>query len=200
MLLFYRVLLLNQILRFIINPITLNIILMIRRGEKIMSSYQFKMITEDHIDTIREIYTYYIKNTTVTFHTREITKEEMANIVLFKNKKYESYLIESEEQICGYVILTQYKPREAFDQTAEISIYLKKGYEGRGIGKKALAFIEERARMKSIHTLISLICSENGASIALFERHGYEKCAHYKEVGYKFNRWLDLVAYQKILV
>lgn len=165
-----------------------------------MASYQFKMITEDHIDDVKEIYAYYIKNSTVTFHTREITKEEMANIVLFKNSKYESYLIESEKEICGYVILTQYKVREAFDQTAEISIYLKKGHEGKGIGRKALTFIEQRARIKNIHTLIGLICSENEASIALFEKCGYERCAHYKEVGYKFNRWLDLVAYQKILV
>lgn len=165
-----------------------------------MAIYQFKKITENHVDTINEIYTHYIKNSTATFHSREITKEEMANIVLFKNDKYESYLIKSEEDTCGYVILTQYKVREAFDQTAEISIYLKKGYERKGIGREALSFIEQRARMKKIHTLVALICHENEGSIALFEKCGYEKCAHYKEVGYKFNRWLDLLAYQKILV
>lgn len=165
-----------------------------------MDMYQFERVTEAHVDSIREIYLYYIKNSTATFHKKEISREEMAELVLFKNNKYESYIIKSQENICGYVLLTQYKVREAFDQTAEVTIYLKKGHEGKGIGKDALNFIENRARIKRMHTLIALICNENEASISLFEKCGYIKCAHYKEVGNKFDRWLDLLAYQKILL
>ena len=164
-----------------------------------MNNYKFERITEEHIDEVREIYLYYIKNSTATFHKKEITRAEMTDLVLFKSPKYESYIIKLEKEICGYVILAQYKIREAFDQTAEITLYLKNGYEGRGIGKKAVIFIEERAKIKGIHTLIALICGENTGSIALFKKCGYNKCAHYKEIGNKFGRWLDLLSYQKIM-
>ena len=159
----------------------------------------FERIAEEHLEDVRQIYLYYIHNSTATFHKREISMEEMKSLVIFDSPKYESYVIKEDEEVCGYVILTQYKVREAFDQTAEVTIYLKNGYEGRGIGKKAISFIEKRASQKDIHTLIALICGENRGSIALFEKSGYIKCAHYKEVGNKFNRWLDLIAYQKII-
>lgn len=164
-----------------------------------MEKCQFEVTTEEHIDIAREIYLYYINHSTATFHKREITREEMSELLLFRNPKYESYMIKYYGEICGYVILTQYKTREAFDTTAEVTIYLKYGYEGKGIGSEALTFIEGRARIKDIHVLVGLISGENKGSIALFEKHGYEKCAHYKEIGYKFDRWLDLVCYQKTI-
>lgn len=161
--------------------------------------YIFKRVEEEHIAALREIYLYYINHSTATFHKREISMEEMRHLLIFDNPKYESYGIWHEEALCGYVILTQYKEREAFDYTAEVTIYLKNGYEGRGIGHKAIQFIEARARTKEIHTLLALICGENTASIALFEKNHYRKCAEYKEVGFKFDKWLDLVCYQKMI-
>ena len=103
-----------------------------------MEDYIFEKLTEEHIETVRAIYLYYINHTTATYHKREISLEEMKDLVLFTNPKYESYVIKDKNEICGYVILTQYKVREAFDQTAEVTIYLKHGYEGKGIGQKAL--------------------------------------------------------------
>lgn len=161
--------------------------------------YQFIKVKEEHIDALREIYLYYIQHSTATYHKREISREEMRALLIFDNPKYESYGIWKQKELCGYVILTKYKEREAFDYTAEVTIYLKAAYSNRGIGKIAVEFIESRARVKEIHTLIALICGENIGSIRLFEKMGYKKCAHYKEVGYKFNRWLDLVCYQKML-
>lgn len=159
----------------------------------------FIKVEEEHIQALKEIYTYYIKHSTATFHIQEISDEEMRALLIFDDPRYESYGINLEGELCGYVILTQYKIREAFGQTAEITIYLKQGYEGKGLGKRALEFIEQRARIHEFHALMALICGENNGSIRLFEKNGYEKCAHCKEVGYKFDRWLDLVEYQKII-
>ena len=164
-----------------------------------MEKYRFEKIKEEHVEELRAIYLYYINHSTATFHKREISTDEMRDLVLFNHPKYEGYIMRCQETLCGYVLLTQYKTREAFDQTAEVTIYLKKGYEGQGLGSRALEFIENRAKTKELHTLVALICGENTGSIALFEKHYYTKCAHYKEVGHKFNRWLDLVCYQKII-
>jgi phosphinothricin acetyltransferase len=159
----------------------------------------FERASEEHIDEARAIYLHHVEHSTATFHKREISRDEMRDLLIFKNPKYEGYIIRYDGEVCGYAVLAQYKPREAFDQTAEVTIYLKEGYEGKSIGSKALNFIEDRAKTKAIHALIALICHENTGSIALFEKYGYQKCAHYKEVGYKFNRWLDLVCFEKII-
>jgi phosphinothricin acetyltransferase len=62
-----------------------------------------------------------------------------------------------------------------------------------------LAFIEEVGREQGFHTLIATICMENSRSIRLFEKNGYEQCALFKEVGYKFRRRLDIGSFQKIM-
>jgi phosphinothricin acetyltransferase len=62
-----------------------------------------------------------------------------------------------------------------------------------------LKLLEPVAKNSEICVLIGIITGENKASIRLFEKCGYEKCAHFKKVGEKFNRLLDVVAYQKII-
>lgn len=102
-------------------------------------------------------------------------------------------------QICGYVTLGQHKSRDAYDTTGEIGLYLRPEYTGKGIGSIAVKHIEEFAAKNGFHALIATITAENEQSIRLFEKNGYVKCAHYREVGIKFGRWLDVVAYEKIL-
>ncbi len=159
----------------------------------------FEEVKLRHLPDLLEIYTYYVLNTTATFHARRITEKEMGQIVFFDGSKYKTFVVLDGEQVCGYVMLSPYKKREAYHLTAEVALYLRHDRLGQGIGGKALAYIENYARKKGIHVLVSTICGENSRSIRLFEKSGYEKCAHYKEIGKKFGRMLDVVAYQKIL-
>jgi phosphinothricin acetyltransferase len=99
----------------------------------------------------------------------------------------------------GYVILTQYKVREAYKRTAEVTIYLKSDCIGKGLGSQAIEYIENYSKSLNLHVLIATICGENSKSINLFAHSNYVKCAHFKEVGTKFNQVLDIVSYQKIL-
>jgi phosphinothricin acetyltransferase len=78
-------------------------------------------------------------------------------------------------------------------------LYLRPEFSGKGIGSDVLVFLEKFAIGNGIRVLIASISGENSASIKLFTRAGYEKCAHYREVGEKFGRILDVVDYQKIL-
>lgn len=159
----------------------------------------FEEIKEEHLTEVLEIYKYYILNTSATFHKHVLSKDEMRELVFFDCPKYKTFVIKSGGTICGYVILTRYSRREAFDDTSEVTIYLKPDYMGKGIGSQALQFIEAIARQQNMHVLIATICGENLKSISLFEKNGFTKCAHYKEVGKKFGKLLDIVAYQKIL-
>jgi L-amino acid N-acyltransferase YncA len=71
------------------------------------------------------------------------------------------------------------------------------GQQRKGIGKRILLHLEDVAVAKGLKNLLGVITGDNTASIALFESAGYVKCAHYKNVGEKFNKVLDVVAYQK---
>ena len=128
-----------------------------------------------------------------------LSLDDMRKLVFFTNPKYKTFVMLEKQRLCGYVLLTRYKSREAYDGTAEVTIYLHLDTLGKGLGSLALTSIEEIARQQQFHVLIGIICGENSRSINLFEKHGYTKCAHYREVGKKFGRWLDVVDYQKIL-
>lgn len=160
----------------------------------------FEEMREEHIDAVLDIYNYYIANTTVTFHLRPLRKSEMGKIVFFEDPKYKAYVIKYDGILCGYAVLGKHKERPAYDVTAEVAVYLRHDFTGKGIGRFAVQFIEGIAlQNKGIHSLIATVCSENKESMRLFEKSGYVQCAHYKEVGKKFGRYLDLIAYQKTL-
>lgn len=118
---------------------------------------------------------------------------------MIKDSRYKSYGIFENKEIIGYVLISQYKSKQAYDVCGEVTIYIKPNCLGQGIGKKALNFIEEVAREQGFHTLIATICMENTRSKSLFEKNGYEQCALFKEIGYKFDRRLDIGSFQKIL-
>ncbi len=158
---------------------------------------EFIPVTENDLQTIKEIYDYYILNSTATFHTEKITIDELKELIYIDHPRYPSFLIKESDGILGYCLLSRYKKRQAYDRTAELSIYLKPKWTGKGIGKIAVNFLEGVARNAGIHVLIGTLSGENKVSIKLFEKTNYEKVGHLKNVGEKFGRILDVVVYQK---
>lgn len=160
---------------------------------------QWKEIREEDLQTVKEIYEYYVIHSTATFHTGEITTDELKEIISLGHTKYKSYIIQYGGQIAGYCYFGQHKKRQAYDRTAEVTIYLKPEFTGKGIGRSSVKMMEEEARKKGIAIMLAVISGDNDQSIGLFSDCGYEKCAHFKQVGEKFNKILDVVAYQKTL-
>jgi len=164
-----------------------------------MAKYLFRKMQEEDLTAVLQIYNHYVLNTTASFHTQALNRDEMRELVFFTNSRHQTFVATVEGKICGYVFIAQHKKREAYDSTAEVSVYLKPGYEGTGLGSLSVRHIEEYARSQAFHVLVATICGQNEASLRLFERNGFERCAHYKEVGRKFDQWLDIVACQKII-
>jgi L-amino acid N-acyltransferase YncA len=158
---------------------------------------QFKELKDQDLSEVKKIYDWYIANSTATFHTEPIRIEQLKEFIYIGHSLYESYLVYAEGEIAGYCFLTNYKKRQAYDRTAEVTLYLKPEFCNKGIGKIALAHLEKRAIGLGLKNLIGIITGDNTGSIALFEKSGYTKCAHFKNVGEKFNKVLDVVAYQK---
>ena len=164
-----------------------------------MPELKLEPVDETLLPELTSIYNYYVKNTTVTFHSGELDAEEMRKILFDDDPRFPSYAIFNGDELCGYCILAHFKKREAYDNTAEVTVYLKNGLERRGIGTFAVKRLEEIAAQNGFHALLAVICAENEGSAGLFASLGYEKCAFYREVGIKFGRLLDVVCYEKII-
>ena len=145
------------------------------------------------------LYNAYVLASTATFSIKPLSQEEMNKLLFSGLDRFPSYAIIVDGEFAGYVMLNRYKPREAYDQTAEVTVYLDEFFHGRGIGAKAMAFIEAFAEENGFRALLGVICAENEPSIALFAKLGYFQCAHFKEVGKKFDRILDIVIYEKLI-
>ncbi|VBB48093.1 Sortase-like acyltransferase [uncultured Paludibacter sp.] len=158
---------------------------------------KFKEIEEQDLLEVKKTYDWYILNSTATFHTEPIQIDQLKEFIYINHPLYKSYLIFENDKIAGYCLLTNYKKRQAYNRTAEVTIYLRPEFCGKGIGKFILNYLEEIAKKKGLKNLIGIISGDNVESISLFEKSGYEKCAHFKNMGEKFNKILDVVAYQK---
>lgn len=156
-------------------------------------------MSEADFDLVKEIYDHYILNSTATFHIDQISVAELKEYILIGDPKYKSFLIKYESIICGFCYISRFKDRQAYDRTAEVTIYIKPEYTGQKIGTYVLKELEKIAIKNGISVLVGIIGGENNQSIGLFVKSGYEKCAHFRKVGEKFNRILDMVAYQKII-
>lgn len=99
----------------------------------------------------------------------------------------------------GFASCGAYRHHQGYLHTAELSVYVEPSARRMGVGTALLARLEDECRKIGIHTLIGVIDSENLPSIELHRKCGYEYAGTVREAGRKFDRWLSIVYYQKIL-
>ncbi|MBO9592492.1 MAG: N-acetyltransferase [Niabella sp.] len=158
-----------------------------------------KELTAEDLPVVKQIYDWYVVHSTATFHTEPVTTDELKEFIYIGHPRFKSWLILNQEQPVGYCYLTNYKKRQAYDKTAELTIYLAHDGAAKGIGKAALTQLEAHAREAGFKNLLAIISGDNDRSIHFFEKNGFFKCAHFKNVGEKFGKVLDVVGYQKEL-
>jgi len=157
-------------------------------------------LQESDLQFVKEIYDYYTLHSTAVYSLEPLSFEDIRSFLPIGNPVYRSYIIKSPEgETIGLCYFNKFKPREAYRISVELTIYFKQEFAGKGYGSDAMKQIETVIRAGGFHNIMALIGGENEASIRLFEKCGFTRCAHIKEVAEKFNRKLDLVMYQKIL-
>ncbi len=155
-------------------------------------------LTKD-IDDINEIYNYEVLNGVATFDTEEKTYEEREEWLNHHNEKYPCIVVEKDGKVLAWGSLTQYSTRKAYDGTCEISIYVHQNARGMGFGKEIIRELLDRAKNNGIHVILSRVAGENEASKQLHINFDFELVGILKEVGYKFNRYIDVNFYQKLI-
>jgi len=148
---------------------------------------------------IAEIYNYYIKTSHATFELETIDAAEMQNRIgeTFQ-KNYPFFVCVENAEIIGYAYGRYFRPRRAYMHSIEVSVYIKNGAEGKGVGTRLYEKLFADILQKDFHAIIAGISLPNDASIKLHEKFGFEKVAHFREVGFKFGRWID-VGYWELL-
>ncbi|MDD9270209.1 GNAT family N-acetyltransferase [Paenibacillus sp. GCM10023248] len=166
-----------------------------------MSTIHFKPLESSDIPALMDIYNYFVMNSTASFHTEPVELSEFTESVVHTNPRFQTYVItlDDDDELQGYVQVMPHKKKQAYSTTGEVTIYLQPSCVGRGVGSAAIQFIEAFAKEHGFHSLISTICAENKPSIHMFSKNGYSQCAHFREVGFKWGKFLDIVTYQKII-
>ena len=108
-------------------------------------------------------------------------------------------VLEDEKQVVGYAYATQWKPRGAYRRTVETTVYIHQSFQGKGYGKLLYLELIEALKAQEYHALLGGISLPNEGSIVLHEKVGFKKAGQLREVGFKFDRWIDVGYWELIL-
>ena len=150
---------------------------------------------------ILEIYNDAVLHTTATYDYEPRTLEQRTE--WFEERVGDGYPIfvatDDAQRVVGWSALNPFHARMGYRFTAENSVYVAAEARGRGVGKLLLGPLIEGAKTRGLHAIIAAIDAENEASIRLHAGFGFEKVGHFKQTGFKFGRWLDVVYLERLL-
>lgn len=155
---------------------------------------------EHDLSAIKDIYNYAVLNTTATYDINPRDDKYFANMLSEHTGKYLLSVYEENGNVIGYVALSRYSKRDAYDITAELSVYVKNDCQNRHIGTQLMEYALSYAQTENrFLTIVSLITSDNEHSIYLHKKFGFEFGGKIKNAGFKFNRMLGVDIYYKNL-
>lgn len=161
------------------------------------------MIRNAHIEdaqNIASIYNHYVKHTCITFEIEPVSADEIARRIEECGSNALPWLVaENDGQLIGYCYATKWKSRSAYRYSVEATVYLDPNATAKGWGSALYQALLEQLKSRGIHAVICGIALPNAASVALHEKFGMQKVAHFNEVGRKFDQWVDVGYWQCLL-
>lgn len=164
-----------------------------------MENIEIRLAIRADTSAINAIYNHYVLHSTCTYQTEPSTEVERAAWFDAHGAKHPVTVAQRAGEILGWASLSKFHARAAYSNTVENSVYVRHDMLGRGIGKALLADTIDRAKKIGHHTIIAGISADQTASVELHRKMGFVDAALLREVGYKFDRWLDVVYMQLML-
>jgi L-amino acid N-acyltransferase YncA len=151
---------------------------------------------ESDLPEILEIYNHAVVNTTATFDVTPRSVEAQQAWFLEHVPPHPAIVWEEEGRVLGWASLSPYASRCAYRFAGEASVYVEPHARRAGIGEGLLREVIRLGAENGLHTVVGLVTDENAASCALAEKVGFRQAGILEEVGYKFDRWLNVIIYQ----
>lgn len=164
-----------------------------------MPDFAIRPATANDLEAIRAIFNHFVARSTCTFQIESETAAEREEWFRDRSAAHPVTVAESEGVVIGWAALSPWKSRCAYAKSAEASVYVHHEHHRRGVGRALLLDLIERARAAGLHTVIGGACSEQQASLALQAALGFEHVGTFRQVGRKFDRWLDVTYMQLVL-
>ena len=155
--------------------------------------------THDDGAALAHIYNHYIRTAVATFDTEEKSTQDRVQWLAEHTGTYPVLVAEQQGRVAAWGSLSRWGTRCAYRHTVEISVYVAPDAVGTGLGPLLSIALIEEARRLGHHAVVSQIVGENEASLRMSERLGFERVGVLREVGRKFDRWLDVVLMELVL-
>ena len=148
-------------------------------------------------DQISEIYNHYVTETVITFEEDLVSSQEYRKRIQNVLDQGMPWLVaELEGRIVGYAYAGKWRERVAYKHSVESAVYVAHDLVGQGTGSSLYSALLDELEKLEIHCVLGGIALPNAASVQLHERLGFEKVAHHREVGRKFDQWIDVGFWQ----
>lgn len=152
-----------------------------------------RQANENDLPAMLELYNHIIVNTTAVWHdephTLEMRKEWFAQR---KQQGFPVFVAVENEKLLGFSTIGPFRPWPGYRYTVENSVYVAADSRGKGVANLLMPELINAAKELKLHAIVAGIEASNEASIKLHNKFGFVEVAHFKEVGFKFNRWMDL--------
>ena len=151
------------------------------------------------VPAVCDIYNYYVKNTFISFEVDPVSPPEMEKRMLEYTVEYPWLVYEQGGEVIGFAYASKWRNRPSYRFTLEVTIYLDRHHLGQGIGSSLYRELFAQLKALGIHSVIATIAIPNEKSQGLHESLGFKQVAHFKDMGYKLDQWIDVGYWQCML-
>jgi phosphinothricin acetyltransferase len=164
-----------------------------------MARMKIRPATAADLSAINRIYNHFVAVSTCTYATQPTSDEERQAWWVAHRERHPVTVAEDGHAVIGWASLSTWNIRSGYNATVESSVYIHADHHRRGVGKALMVDLIERAKAIGHHTILAGISADQAPSIALHEALGFERISHFRQVGFKFGRWLDVIHMQLML-
>jgi len=159
-----------------------------------------RAVRDGDASALAAIYNHFVTDTIVTFEETPITGEEMRRRIQVVHEAALPWLVVTvDDTVAGYAYASKWKDRIGYRHSVESTVYLTPAARGRGLGSALYDALFAKLAECGVHAVMGGIALPNDTSVALHEKFGMTKVAHFGAVGYKFGEWIDVGYWQRIL-
>ncbi len=164
-----------------------------------MSTVSVRPATVADAEAICAIYNQGIEDRIATLETELRTPEERRQWMAARGPRHPVIVAEADGRVVGWASLNPFNPRKAYDHVADISVYVERGWRGKGVGRRLLEWLVALARELGYHKMVLAALPFNEAGVRLYQRLGFTRVGVYREQGMLDSKWVDVLMMEKLL-